>query len=373
MIPYGKQNISEEDIKAVIEVLKSDFITQGPAIPKFEEAVKTYVGAKFAVAVNSATSALHIACLALDVGKGDVVWTSPNSFVASANCALYCGAEVDFVDIDGNTYNISPDALEEKLKQGRVPKVLIAVHFAGQSCEMQRIKELADEYGFKIIEDASHAIGAEYKEQKVGGCGYSDICVFSFHPVKIITTGEGGMATTNNPELAKQMQLLRTHGITREVDSTNAWIYEQVGLGFNYRMTDIQAALGASQMKRLDKFVAKRRAIAKVYDEALAELPLATPLQHQDTNSSYHLYPVSLDEPENRAEVFAKLREAEIGVNVHYIPIHTQPYYKKLGFKKGQFPNAEDYYSSTISLPVFYDLRKEQQAYVIEKLKEFLL
>jgi len=367
MIPYGKQDISAEDIAAVVEVLKSDFITQGPQVPKFEDVLKNYVDAKYGVAMNSATSALHIACLALGVGPGDEVWTSPNSFVASANCALMCGAKVDFVDIDANTYNISPDALEEKLKRGRVPKVLIPVHFAGQSCEMERIRQLSKEYGFKIIEDASHAIGGAYKNKKIGSCEYSDICVFSFHPVKIITTAEGGMAVTNDAALAEKMARLRTHGIVKK----EQWNYEQVELGYNYRMTDIQAALGASQMRRLDKFIARRHEIAKRYDDAFVDL-LQTPFQHPDTHSAYHLYPIVLDEPKLRKEVYEKLREAGVGTQVHYIPIHTQPYYMRLGFKKGDFLEAEAYYKATLSLPMYYKLSDAEQDSVIAKLKEIL-
>jgi UDP-4-amino-4,6-dideoxy-N-acetyl-beta-L-altrosamine transaminase len=373
MIPYGRQNISEDDIKAVVDVLKSDFLTQGPAVKKFEDAISAYTGAKHTTAFANATAALHIAMQTLGVGKGDVVWTSPNSFVASANCALYCGAEVDFVDIDGNTYNMSPDALEEKLKAAKKkPKVVIPVHFAGQSCEMEKIHQLSKKYGFKIVEDASHAIGASYKNKKVGSCVYSDICVFSFHPVKIITTGEGGAATTNDAELAKKMALLRTHGITRETGSDEPWYYEQIDLGYNYRITDIQCALGTSQLSRVDEFVAKRHKIAKKYDEAFMDLPLQTPLQHQDTYSSYHLYPVVLDEPEKRKEVFVKMREAGIGVNVHYIPIHTQPYYKTLGFNTGDFPEAEAYYEGAISLPMYQDLSVKDQDYVIATLKKLL-
>ena len=371
MIPYGRQNISDDDIKAVIEVLKSDFITQGPAVAKFENDLKNYVGAAHGVAVNSATSALHIACLALGVGKGDVVWTSPNSFVASANCALYCGAKVDFVDIDPNTYNMSPDALEEKLKTGIVPKVVIPVHFAGQSCEMEKIRELGHKYGFKIIEDASHAIGGSYKDSKIGSCEFSDICVFSFHPVKIITTAEGGMAVTNDDELARKMQSLRSHGITRD-GMKEPWEYEQRELGFNYRITDIQAALGASQLTRLDEFIERRHAIAARYDAELGDLEMATPFQHPDTRSAYHLYPIVLDEAKRRGEVFKKLREVGIGVNVHYIPIHTQPYYKALGFKKGDFPESEEYYKAAISIPMYYDLDEEKQGIVIAALREAL-
>lgn len=367
MIPYGKQDISAEDIAAVVEVLKSDFITQGPVVPKFEDVLKDYVGADFAVAVNSATSALHIACLALGVGPGDEVWTSPNSFVASANCALMCGAGVDFVDIDANTYNISPDALEEKLKLGKVPKVLIPVHFAGQSCEMERIGKLAKNYGFKIIEDASHAIGGSYKDGKIGGCEYSDVTVFSFHPVKIITTGEGGMAVTNDAGLAEKMARLRTHGIVKK----DLWNYEQVELGYNYRMTDIQSALGVSQMGRLDKFIARRHEIAKRYDDALVDL-VQIPFQHPDTNSAYHLYPIVLDEPKRRKAVYEALRGAGIGTQVHYIPIHTQSYYKALGFKKGDFPAAEEYYAATLSLPMYSSLSDAEQDSVIGKLKEII-
>lgn len=368
MIPYGKQDISEEDIAAVVEVLKSDFITQGPQVPKFEDTLKNYVGAKHAVAVNSATSALHIALLALGVTGKDEVWTSPNSFVASANCARMIGAKVGFVDIDPNTYNMSPDALEEKLVSGGRPKVVIPVHFAGQSAEMVRIKALADKYDFKIIEDASHAIGGSYQNKKIGNCEFSDICVFSFHPVKIITTAEGGMATTNDAALAEKMARLRTHGIVKK----DLWEYDQVELGYNYRMTDIQAALGVSQMARLDKFIKRRHEIAAKYDEAFVDLDLQTPFQHPDSYSAYHLYPIVLDEPKRRKEVFEKLRASGIGTQVHYIPIHTQPYYKELGFKNGDFPEAEEYYKATLSLPMFYKLTNSEQDVVISKLKEIL-
>jgi UDP-4-amino-4,6-dideoxy-N-acetyl-beta-L-altrosamine transaminase len=382
IIPYGKQDISEVDIQAVVDVLRSDFLTQGPSVPAFEGAVASYCQVKHAVAVNSATSALHIACLALGVGDGDIVWTSPITFVASANCALYCGAEVDFVDIDPLTYNMSVERLAEKLaqaeKDGSLPKAVIPVHLCGQPCDMAAIYLLGQQYGFKIIEDASHAIGGKYLNEAIGNCHYSDITVFSFHPVKIITTGEGGMALTNDLQIAKCMQLLRSHGITREtVDMTQVpdgpWYYQQIHLGFNYRMTDIQAALGLSQMQRLDEFVAKRHAIANRYEELLANLPLITPLQHADGYSGLHLYVIRLKLNEiqkSHREVFEALREAGIGVNLHYIPVYHQPYYERLGFKVGFCPEAERYYADAISLPMYSGLSNQQQDQVVEALKE---
>ena len=381
MIPYGRQDISETDIQAVVDVLRSDFLTQGPAVPAFEKAVADYCGAGHAVTVNSATSALHIACLALGVGKGDVVWTSPITFVASANCALYCGADVDFVDIDPRTYNLSTERLAEKLaqaeKSGRLPKVVIPVHLCGQPCDMAGIHALSQRYGFKIIEDASHAIGGKYKGEPIGNCRYSDITVFSFHPVKIITTGEGGMALTNNENLAKRMQLLRSHGITREAgEMTHApdgpWYYQQIELGFNYRMTDIQAALGLSQMRRLDEFVAKRHAIAKRYEQLLADLPVITPWQNADSYSGLHLYVIRLRLAEigkTHRQVFEALRAAGIGVNLHYIPVYRQPYYEDMGFKAGYCPEAERYYAEAISLPMYPNLTEAQQDKVIESLR----
>lgn len=382
MIPYGRQDISEADIQAVVDVLRSDFLTQGPVFPAFENAVADYCGAEHAVAVNSATSALHIACLALGVGKGDSVWTTPVTFVASANCALYCGATVDFVDIDPRTYNLSVDRLAEKLvragKNGKLPKVVIPVHLCGQPCDMAGIYAMSQQYGFKIIEDASHAIGGKYKGEPIGNCRYSDITVFSFHPVKIITTGEGGMALTKDEQLAKRMQLLRSHGITREVaDMTHApdgaWYYQQVELGYNYRMTDIQAALGLSQMRRLDEFVTKRHTIAKRYDQLLADLPVITPWQHADSYSSLHLYAIRLKLGEigkSHREVFDTLRAAGIGVNLHYIPVYRQPYYKGLGFQTGYCPEAERYYAEAISLPIYPGLTEVQQDGVVWKLSQ---
>ena len=381
MIPYGRQDISETDIQAVVDVLRSDFLTQGPAVPAFEKAVADYCGAGHAVTVNSATSALHIACLALGVGKGDIVWTSPITFVASANCALYCGADVDFVDIDPRTYNLSTERLAEKLaqaeKSGRLPKVVIPVHLCGQPCDMAGIHALSQRYGFKIIEDASHAIGGKYKGEPIGNCRYSDITVFSFHPVKIITTGEGGMALTNNENLAKRIQLLRSHGITREAgEMTHApegpWYYQQIELGFNYRMTDIQAALGLSQMRRLDEFVAKRHAIAKRYEQLLADLPVITPWQNADSYSGLHLYVIRLRLAEigkTHRQVFEALRAAGIGVNLHYIPVYRQPYYEDMGFKAGYCPEAERYYAEAISLPMYPNLTEAQQDKVIESLR----
>jgi UDP-4-amino-4,6-dideoxy-N-acetyl-beta-L-altrosamine transaminase len=376
MIPYGRQSITDEDIAAVTEVLRSDFLTQGPAVPAFEEAVARYCGADRAVAVSSATAALHIACLALGVGPGDLVWTSPITFVASSNCALYCGADVDFVDIDPHTYNMSAERLAEKLadadRAGRLPKVVIPVHLAGQSCDMAAIHALAQRYGFRIIEDASHAVGARYRDAPVGDCRYGDIAVFSFHPVKIITTAEGGLALTHNPQLADAMALLRTHGITRdpalmENESHGPWYYEQLALGFNYRMTDIQAALGSSQMTRVDAFVERRRALAAVYDDAFANHKLSVQWQHPDTASSYHLYIIRLREggAEAREVAFARLRESGIGVNMHYAPVYLQPYYRRLGFAPGLCPQAEAYYAEAISIPLYPGMSDADQQQVI--------
>lgn len=384
MIPYGRQTISEEDIQAVVDVLHSDFLTQGPAVPKFEAAIAAYCGAVHAVAVNSATSALHIACMALDIGPGDRVWTSPNTFVASANCALYCGATVDFVDIDPVTYNLCPKALEEKLLKaeqgGCLPKVVIPVHFAGQPCDMVAIHALAQRYGFSVIEDASHAIGARYGDCIIGDCRYSDITVFSFHPVKIITTAEGGLATTRSAELAHSMQLYRSHGITRdavrlECPDEGPWYYEQQRLGLNYRMTEMQAALGLSQLNRLDEWVDRRHRFAEAYDTALFGLPLVLPVRPTGFRSALHLYPVQVDPTRtsvSRRAAFDYLRAAGIGVNVHYIPVHLQPYYRARGFEVGQFPNAERYYQNALSLPLYAGLEDEQQSQVVEAMKQVL-
>jgi UDP-4-amino-4,6-dideoxy-N-acetyl-beta-L-altrosamine transaminase len=380
MIPYGRQNISEDDIKAVVDVLRSEFLTQGPVVPAFEKAVADYCGVGHAVAVNSATSALHIACAALGVGVGDSVWTTPVSFVASANCARYCGADVDFVDIDPCTYNMSVEALAAKLtqaeKNGKLPKVVIPVHLCGQSCEMDAIHALSKKYGFRIIEDASHAIGGRYKDEKVGNCRYSDITVFSFHPVKIITTGEGGMAVTNDASLAIRMARLRSHGITRNASEMThvpdgPWYYQQIELGFNYRMTDIQAALGLSQMHRLDEFVAQRHAIAKKYDQLFKQLPVTAPWQHPDSYSGLHLYVVRVSPDAFKAthrEVFERLRVGGIGANLHYIPIYRQPYYARLGFSPAEFPQAERYYAEAITLPMYPGLTEEQQLEVVQRL-----
>ena len=381
MISYGKQNINQEDIEAVIEVLKSDFLTQGPAIEQFEKEVAEYCGAKYAVAVTNATSALHIACLASGIGKGDVLWTSPNTFVASANCGRYCGSDVDFVDIDNDTYNMSVSKLAEKLASSEIkPKVVVPVHFSGQSCEMEKIHELAKQYDFTVIEDASHAIGADYKDTKVGSCTYSDMTVFSFHPVKIITTAEGGMVLTNNKDLYDKLILFRSHGITRDDqfmknESDGPWYYEQIDLGFNYRMTDMQATLGSSQMVRLDEFVNRRRYLAKRYDKLLADLPVKLHYQQPDSNSSWHVYVIRLDLDQVKVDkqaIFAKMRKLGINLNLHYIPVHTQPYYQQLGFKKGDFPVSEQYYKEVFTLPLYYSLTDKQQDYIVESLRAVL-
>lgn len=382
MIPYGRQEITQSDVDAVVDVLRSDFLTQGPMVPRFEQAVANHVGAEHAVAVNSATSALHIACLALGLGPEDWLWTSPITFVASANCGLYCGAKVDFVDIDPRTYNLCPNALAKKLEQaereGRLPKIVIPVHLCGQPCDMAAIHALGKRYGFRIIEDASHAIGGKYRDEFIGNCRYSDITIFSFHPVKIITTAEGGMATTNDARLAERMFLLRSHGITRDPglmthEPDGPWYYQQIDLGFNYRMTELQAALGVSQMRRLDGFVARRHALARRYDEMLAGLPVVTPWQHPDSYSGLHLYVIRLapaQTGERRLRVFESLRSQGIGVNVHYIPVHTQPYYRNLGFEPGDFPQAERYYAEAISLPMFHGMTEAQQDAVVEALRK---
>lgn len=385
MIPYGKQDITQADIDAVVEVLTSDFLTQGPKVPEFEQALCSYTTARHSVVVNSATSALHIACLALGLKPGDYLWTSPITFVASANCALYCGAKVDFVDIDAATYNISIKALEEKLlqaeAQGTLPKIVVPVHLCGQSCDMQAIHRLSKKYGFAIIEDASHAIGGKYQHQPIGNCRYSDITIFSFHPVKIITTAEGGAALTNDIHLAEKMALLRSHGITREQStmqqqSHGPWYYEQIELGFNYRMTELQAVLGVSQIHRLDNYVAKRHEIAHYYNQQFASLPVILPWQHPDTYSGLHLYIIrlKLDEiDKTHKEVFEQLREQGIGVNLHYIPVHTQPYYSAMGFQQGDYPNAERYYQEAISLPMYPALSGEKLVEVVSVFKKILL
>lgn len=377
MIPYGRQDITQADIDAVVDVLQSDYLTQGPQVPKFETMVAKHVNAKYAVAVNSATSALHIACMALGLGRGDWLWTSPVTFVASANCALYCGAQVDFVDIDPRTYNLCPQALERKLQVARqhdkLPKVVVPVHLSGQPCDMAAIHALSQEYGFKIIEDASHAIGGCYRGEFIGNCRYSDITVFSFHPVKIITTAEGGMAMTNCDELAHKMSLLRSHGITRDPKHMThkpdgPWYYQQIELGYNYRMTELQAALGVSQLMRLNEYVARRHALAKRYDTLLAHLPLNLPWQHPDSYSGLHLYIVRLRlDSLNMSHrlVFEALRDSGLGINVHYIPVHTQPYYQHMGFKPSDFPEALSYYAQAISLPMYQTLTDEQQDHVV--------
>jgi UDP-4-amino-4,6-dideoxy-N-acetyl-beta-L-altrosamine transaminase len=381
MITYGRQDITQADIDAVIECLQSDYLTQGPQITKFEQSVVALTGAQHAFAVSNATAALHIACLALDLGPGDWLWTSPNTFVATANCALYCGAQVDFVDTDPRTYNICSVKLEEKLiateKVGKLPKIVVPVHMTGQPCDMAAIHALSKKYGFKIIEDASHAIGGQYKGEHIGNCRYSDITVFSFHPVKIITTAEGGMALTNSAELATRLGLLRSHGITRNPAlmtelMQGPWYYQQVVLGFNYRMTDIQAALGVSQMTRLTDYVKRRHEIAQRYNELLADIPLTLPWQHSDSYSAFHLYVIRLQLNKISAthrQVFEALWAKDIMVNLHYIPVHTQPYYQKMGFKQGDFPNAEQYYREAISIPMHVNLTDEDIEFVASCLR----
>lgn len=384
MIPYGRQDINQADIDAVVEVLRSDFLTQGPMVPRFEQVVSQRMGARHAVAVNSATSALHIACLALDLGPGDWLWTSPITFVASANCGLYCGAKVDFVDIDPRTYNLCPQALERKLqkaeREGRLPKIVIPVHLCGEPCDMAAIHALAQRYGFRIIEDASHAIGGRYKGEMVGNGRYSDITIFSFHPVKIITTAEGGMALTNDDALAERMALLRSHGITRDPEkmthvADGPWYYQQIELGFNYRMTELQAALGLSQMARLDDYLARRHALSRRYDELLADQPLTLPWSHPDSHTALHLYVIRLqlgNIGKTHRQVFEALRTQGIGVNLHYIPVHTQPYYQKMGYKAGDFPEAERYYSEAISLPMYPAMSENQQDMVVDSVRKAL-
>lgn len=382
MIPYGRQQITQADIDAVVEVLRSDFLTQGPQVPRFEQEIAAYCDVPHGIATNSATSALHLACLALGLGPGDWLWTSPITFVASANCALYCGAQVDFVDIDARTYNLCPKALEEKLEEaaarGRLPKIVVPVHLCGQSCDMQSIHNLSQRYGFKIVEDASHAIGGRYRDQPIGNCCYSDITVFSFHPVKIVTTAEGGLACTRDVQLAEKMSSLRSHGITRDPskmqhETDGPWYYQQIDLGFNYRMTDIQAALGISQLERIDDFVAQRHRLAQRYDEQFADLPLTSPWQTPDSYSAFHLYVIRLNTNElaiSHRQVFESLRAQGIGVNLHYIPVHTQPYYRSMGFAEGDFPEAERYYREAISLPLFPDLSEVQQDMVVAAMKQ---
>jgi UDP-4-amino-4,6-dideoxy-N-acetyl-beta-L-altrosamine transaminase len=381
-IPYGRQSISEDDIAAVVKSLRSDFLTQGPCVSEFEQAIATKVGASFGVAANSATSALHLACLALDVGAGDRVWTSPNTFIASANCARYCGASVDFVDIDPRTYNMCANKLAQKLEaaklKGTLPKVVIPVHFAGQSCDMAAIHALSKTYGFHIIEDASHAIGATYQGDCVGNGAFSDICIFSFHPVKIITSAEGGMAVTNNQQLANHMRTHASQGTTKSPNELTQmpgdWYYEQHTLGFNYRMTELQAALGLSQLSKLDAFITKRHELFAHYVELLGDLPITLPFQSESTRSSLHLFPILLprQHTQKRKAIFDTLHQANIGVQVHYIPVHTQPYYQAQGFQHGDFPVAEDYYQRTLSLPLFIGLSNAQQNRVAQVLRQAL-
>ncbi len=375
MIPYSRQSISEHDIEEVTKVLKAEMITQGPIGRKFEQEICAYTGCEYSVVTNSATSALHLACLALGLGSGDIMWTSPNSYVASANVGLLCNAEVDFVDIDPKTYNMCISSLDQKLqsaeRNGKLPKIVMPVHYAGQSCNMVAIRNLAEKYGFKLVEDASHAIGGKYNGERIGACPYSDITVFSFHPVKIITTGEGGCALTNNPALMERLTLLRSHGVTRDQtkmisEERGAWVYDQLELGFNYRMNDIQAALGISQLERIESFIEKRTRIADRYNKELKKLNLILPFQSPECSSSYHLYPIQTP---HRNEVFERMYDQGIKVNVHYRPIHMQPFWGKKGFKKGDFPVSEKYYFNAISIPIFFDLTEQEQNRIIETLK----
>ena len=381
MIPYGRQDITQADINSVIKVLQSDFLTQGPQVPKFEKVVSQYCNVKYALATNSATSALHLACLSLGLNNNDWLWTTSITFVASANCGLYCGAKVDFVDVNPATYNLCPEALKKKLvkakKLGKLPKIVIPVHLCGQSCDMKSIYKLSKEYGFKIIEDASHAIGGKYLNEPIGNCKYSDITVFSFHPVKIITTGEGGMALTNNNKLFKHMSLLRSHGITRDPSQMTKqadgdWYYQQIELGYNYRMTDIQAALGVSQLKRLDDYVSRRHELYTRYNELLKGFPLVIPYQYSDGYSAFHLYIIRLKNRDKHKQVFEYLRKNGIGVNLHYIPVYHQPYYEAMGFKKGYCLEAENYYNEAISLPMYATLSEAEQDKVAAVLHEAL-
>jgi UDP-4-amino-4,6-dideoxy-N-acetyl-beta-L-altrosamine transaminase len=384
MIPYGRQSISESDIQAVVDVLNSELLTQGPIVPAFEEAICEYTGAKYGVAVNSGTSALHVACLALGLGKGDWLWTTPITFVASANCALYCEAGVDFVDIDPATWNMSIAALEEKLaeakQKNRLPKVVVPVHLCGLPCDMSAIRKLSEEYGFYVIEDASHAIGGSYQSEPIGSCSYSDITIFSFHPVKTITSGEGGMAVTNDKGLARKMGLLRSHGITRDVDlmtrePDGPWYYEQVDLGFNYRLTDIHAALGLSQFHRLDNFVQRRHQIAEQYDSLLADLPVKAQRRPNGHYSGMHLYVIRLQTTQltkSHRQIFEELR-SDILVNLHYIPVHLQPWYRKMGFSEGDFPESENYYKQAITIPCYPALTDDQVLVVSDLLHELLV
>lgn len=389
MIPYGRQDITQADIDAVVEVLKSDFLTQGPAISRFERDVAAKVNARYAVASNSGTSALHIACLALGLGPGDLLWTAPNTFVASANCGRYCGADVDFVDIDAQTWNMSVSRLAEKLaqakKNGRLPTVVVPVHFSGQPTDQEAIWELARTYGFRVIEDASHAIGAARNGEPVGSCRWSDITVFSFHPVKLVTSGEGGMCMTNDAELAERMEMFRSHGITRKserftqgettAEAPPAWYYEQQMLGFNYRLTDIQAVLGSSQLRRIDSYVERRNELARRYDAALGGLPLQLPTVMPENRSAFHIYVVRVDRDKakrTRRQVFDGLRQRDVGANLHYMPVHLQPYYRGLGFKPGQFPESEAYGESAITLPLYPTLTDGQQDAVIAALRDLL-
>lgn len=382
MIPYSRQSVFQEDIDAVVDVLESNFLTQGPVVPEFEKAICEYTRAQFAVAVNSGTSALHIACLSLGLGKDDYLWTVPNTFVASANCGLYCGAQVDFVDIDAQSWNIDVEKLQEKLaiaaKSGKLPKILVVVHYAGLPADMQQIHDLSKEYGFAVIEDACHALGAFYQQEPIGRCVFSDLTVFSFHPLKSITSGEGGMAVTNDAQLAAQMKMLASHGITRdeslmEKSPDGPWYYQQLYLGYNYRMSDIHAALGLSQLKRLDNFVKKRRDVTERYNKELSKLPLQLPLSSNDRSSAHHLYPLRITTSADiqRKQLFIFLRENGIGVNVHYIPVHLQPFYRKMGFREGDFPVAEQFYQSAVSIPCYPTLTEQDQQFVIESLKQF--